>query len=195
MLLCVFSRAVSNCEIFMSYDLFGAELNLLAPLSCNVGLGPEDKRIRACTPSHSWLGLDTCLISARLFGVPPATSFFPPSRCKRREEVGADEHMTEGMWMDGVKAWKAAYHWHLPLLLMCRRRKEMQPGFEYNCLFWHISFTFVLESSTFDYTIVIGQWKWKQALHVLSELLSSLTVTIGRAFCILSITWFMGQWQ
>ncbi len=59
-----FSRAVSDCEIFVSYDLFGAELNLFAPLSCSVSLGPEDKHIRACTPSHSWPGLDIHLISA-----------------------------------------------------------------------------------------------------------------------------------
>ncbi len=53
MLVCVFSRAVSDCEIFVSYDLFGAELNLLAPLSCSVSLSPEDKYVRACTLSHS----------------------------------------------------------------------------------------------------------------------------------------------
>lgn len=80
-----FSRAVSDCEIFVSYDLFGAELNLLAPLSCNVGLGPEDKRIRACTPSHSWLGLDTRSICARLSTRYLSLSSLPPAVREERK--------------------------------------------------------------------------------------------------------------
>ncbi len=178
-----FSRAVSDCEIFVSYDLFGAELNLFAPLSCSVSLGPEDKHIRACTPSHSWPGLDIRLISAT------SLSFLAPAVREERKWEQTSIWLRGCGWIE----WKCGKQLNIGICLYfsCADEGKKWPS----CFNTFHYFRFVVEHFWLHHSDWLIEIETRHGILCKSKLLSFMTVTKGRTFSILSVAWFMGQWQ
>jgi len=140
-----------------------AELNLLAPLSCSVGLGPEDKHIRACSPSYSWLCLDTFLISARLFKVLHACLFLSSLPPALREEGKWEQ---TSIWLRGC----GGIEWKCGKLNIgfCLGFSYANEGTKCPLVLITMAFLILLISllsvcspALWDYPIVLGQSKLK----------------------------------
>lgn len=174
------SRAGADCEMFGSHDLFGAELNLLAPLSCRVGLGPEDKHIRACSPSHSWLGLDTHLISARLFKPLPLFYPLPPALREERKWKQTSIWLRGCGWIEWKYGKQLSTGFCLGFSFPTEGKKSTLVLVTMAFLIWRISLFSFWSPALWITKLCLVSWNRNMLQCSMSELLSLLTVTDGK---------------